>query len=400
MKLPTRLFSASLCLPDNAQAFQLSRLIRAEASDLAVLETDDYSFNPIAFADSGGCELIVKDDAFGHWEASWEDGTIELRPRNAVLDIVWRTIRFTVVVAKNNDCGRNWYIVGESMVGCEQFFAAVCRWNTQGDNAIMVFDEGYFDRDEDLREEIRSRKLSDMTLSPSIRQQLNTNVLDFFGQKDWYAKKGLPWKRGLILYGPPGNGKTQTIRALINEAKVATIYVRSLWSYRLPPEASIKRIYQRAREISPCVVVMEDIDSLITPNIRSYFLNELDGMRNLDGVMTIVTTNHLDSLDIAIRNRPSRFDLKMEFPNPDEEGRTAYLSKPLALAKLDPEFKKEVIGRTDGMSFAGLQEFVRSAAVRRIRVKDAKLAIGEVLDDMVGAKPTKKKKVKNKKPSK
>ena len=400
MKLPTRLFSASLSLPDNAKAFQLSRIIRAEATDLAVLETDDYAFNPIGYADSGGCELIVKDDALGHWEASWDDGNIELRPRNAVMEIVWRSLSFTLVVARNNDCGRNWFIVGDTLVACEQFFAAVCRWYTEGDNAIMVFDQGYFDRDEDLREEIRARKLSDMTLSPGIRKQLNVDVLDFFGQKDWYAKKGLSWKRGLILYGPPGNGKTQTIRALINEAKVATIYVRSLWGYRLPPEVSIKRIFHRAREISPCVVVMEDVDSLITPNVRSYFLNELDGMRNLDGVMTIVTTNHLEKLDVAIRNRPSRFDVKMEFPNPAEGERSAYLNKTLKLSKLEPEYVKEIVERTDGLSFAGLQEFVRSTAVRKVRVKSVQTAIGEILDEMVGAKPTKKSKKNKKKPSK
>ena len=403
MKLPTKLFSASLCLPDNAKAFQLSRLIRDEACDLAVLETDDYVFDPIGFADSGGCELIVKDDANGHWEASWEDSNIELRPRNAVVEVVWRTLRFTLVVARNHDCGRIWFIIGENIVACEQFFAAVCRWNSEGDNAIMVFDGGYFERDEDLREEIRARKLSDLTLSPSIRKQLNTGVLEFFGQKDWYTKQGLPWKRGLILHGPPGNGKTQTIRALINEAKVATIYVRSLRGYRVPPEVSIKRIFQRAREIAPCVVVMEDIDSLITPGIRSYFLNELDGMRNLDGVMTVATTNHLESLDVAIRNRPSRFDVKIEFSNPDRESRIAYFAKLLDLANLEPLFAREVIGRTNGLSFACLQEVVRSSAVRKVRVNDSAQAIEEVLDEMVGPKPTKtksKNKEKKKKPSK
>ncbi len=402
MKLPTKLFSASLCLPDNAKAFQLSRLIRDEACDLAVLETDDYVFDPIGFANSGGCELIVKDDANGHWEASWEDSNIELRPRNAVIEVVWRTLRFTLVVARNSDCGRIWFIVGESIVACEQFFTAVCRWNSEGDNAIMVFDGGYFERDEDLREEIRARKLSDLTLSPSIRKQLSTNVLEFFGQKDWYKKNGLPWKRGLILHGPPGNGKTQTIRALINEAKVATIYVRSLRGYRVPPETSIKRIFQRAREIAPCVIVMEDIDSLISPGIRSYFLNELDGMRNLDGVMTVATTNHLASLDVAIRNRPSRFDVKIEFSNPDRLSRTAYFAKQLDLASLEPSFAKEVIGRTNGLSFAGLQEVVRSSAVRNIRVNDSAKAIEEVLDEMIGPKPTKtKSKHKDKKkPSK
>jgi AAA+ superfamily predicted ATPase len=399
MKLPTQLFSASLCLPDNAMAFELSKQIRAAANDKSVLETEDYYFDPIGFANSGGCELIVRDDANGHWEASWDDGNIELQPRNAIMDVVWRGNRYTLAVVKHDECGRGWYIVSESTALCEQFFAAVCKWNTTGNNAVTVFDEGYFERDEELREEIKSRKLEDMVLQPSIRQQLNHDVLEFFSQKEWYTEQGLPWKRGIILHGPPGNGKTQTIRALINEANVATIYVRSLWSYRMPPEVSIKRIYERAREIAPCIVVMEDVDSLISAGIRSYFLNELDGMRTLNGVMTIVTTNHLEALDVAIRNRPSRFDVKIEFANPDAEMRAAYMGEPLFLMKLKSEFATEVVQRTEGLSFAGLQEFVRSSVTSHRRVMDLEKAIRGVLDEMVGSSETQdgKPKKKNKK---
>lgn len=378
-------------------AFELSKEIRAAALDQAVLETDEFYFDPIGFADSGGCELIVRDDANGHWEADWCDNQIELNPRNAILDMVWRDNRFTLVVVKNDECGRNWFVIGPSVVACEQFFSAVCRWNTVGDNAITVFDEGHFERDEDLREEIKERNLDDMVLSPAIRKRLTDDVLEFFRQKEWYESQGLPWKRGIILHGPPGNGKTQTIRALINGANVSTIYIRSLWGYRVPAEVCLKRIYQRARDIAPCIVVMEDIDSLITPGIRSYFLNEMDGMRNLDGVMTIATTNHLDKLDVAIKDRPSRFDVKIEFGNPDAEARAAYLGEPLFLTKLASEFATEVVKRTDGMSFAALQEFVRASVARHLRMMDLRKSIETTLDEMVGEKPAKESKGKKKK---
>lgn len=378
-------------------AFELSKAIRLAAHDQAVLETEDYDFDPIGFANSGGCELIVRDDANGHWGAQWVDKQIEMSPRNAIVDVVWQSKRYTIVVAKNQ-CGHSWFIVGETLTQCEQLFTAVCRWNTNGNNAVTVFDEGYFERDEELREEIKERKLDDLVLQPSVRQRLQSDILEFFRQKEAYEMQGLPWKRGIILHGPPGNGKTQTIRALINEANVATIYVRSLWGYRTPPEKSISRIYERAREIAPCIVVMEDIDSLITQSIRSYFLNELDGIRSMDGVMTIATTNHLENLDIAIRERPSRFDVKIEFANPDSEMRAAYLGEPLFLTKLKPEFATEVIKRTEGMSFAGLQEFVRSTVVLHMRLMDLEKALSTTLDEMVG-KPSKSKKDKKKKKS-
>lgn len=378
-------------------AFELSKEIRAAAHDQTVLETEDYDFDPIGFADSGGCELVIRDDSNGHWEARWDDNQIDMKPRNAVMDVVWRGNRLTLAVAKNSDCGRNWFIVGKDVALCEKFFAAVCKWNSDGDNAICVYDEGFFERDEDLREEIKERKLEQMVLEPTIRRRLTQDVLEFFTQKEWYVTLGLPWKRGVILHGPPGNGKTQTIRALINEASVATIYVRSLFGYRTSPEQSIKRIYARAREMAPCIVVMEDIDSMLMDRYRSYFLNELDGMRNLDGVMTIVTTNHLDKLDVAIRDRPSRFDVKIEFANPDAEMRAAYLGEPLFLTKLKPEFATEVVKRTDEMSFAGLQEFVRACTARHRRVMDLTKAITETLDQMVGEKSAKESKGKKKK---
>lgn len=376
--------------------FELSKQIRAAATDQAVLETDDYYFDPIGFANSGGCGLIVRDDADGHWEALWFDRQIELSPRNAILDVVWRKAKFTLVVAQQNGGGETWFVVGETLGLCEQFFATVCRWNTVGDNSIAVFDEGHFERDDELREEIEMCDLDTMVFSPTVRRILTESILGFFSQKDWYEELGLLWKRGVILHGPPGNGKTQTIRGLIKRANVSTIYVRSLWGYRMRPETSLKTIYQRAREIAPCIVVMEDIDSLITDGLRSHFLNELDGIRSLSGVMTLATTNHLEKLDVAIRNRPNRFDVKVEFANPDAEMRAAYLGEPLSLTKLDSEFATEVIRRTDGMSFAGLQEFSRTCVMRYRRQSDLRSAISETLDEMVGCQPDKKQKKKKK----
>ena len=380
--------------------FGLSKTIRQAAHDQAVLETEDFDFDPIAFANSGGCELVTRDDAFGHWEANWDDNQIEMRPQNAVMDVLWRGHRLTLAVVKNDRCGRNWFVIGRDNVMCENFFAAVCRWNSDGDNAICVYDEGYFERDEELREEIKDRKLDEMVLEPKLRQRLTNDVIAFFTQKEWYAEQGLPWKRGVILYGPPGNGKTQTIRALINEANVSTIYVRSLFGYRSSPEQGIKRIYTRAREMAPCIVVMEDLDSLLMERYRSYFLNELDGIRRLDGVMTIVTTNHIDKLDVAIRDRPSRFDVKIEFANPNSEMRAAYLGGPLYLTKLSSEFASQVIKRTIGMSVAGMQEFVRTTIVRHMRIMDLEKAISMTLDEFVGEKPAKAKKGKKKSGSK
>lgn len=90
------------------------------------------------------------------------------------------------------------------------------------------------------------------------------------------------------------------------------------------PEYSINQIFALARRTAPCHLIFEDIDTLITPNTRSYFLNEVDGLRANDGIFIVASTNHLEQLDPGIAKRPSRFDRKYLFPDPDERQREAY----------------------------------------------------------------------------
>ncbi len=69
-------------------------------------------------------------------------------------------------------------------------------------------------------------------------------------------------------------------------------------------------VFNKARQLSPCVLVLEDLDSLVDDVNRSFFLNQLDGLEKNDGLLVIGTTNHFDRLDPGISTRPSRFDRK------------------------------------------------------------------------------------------
>ena len=69
-------------------------------------------------------------------------------------------------------------------------------------------------------------------------------------------------------------------------------------------------VFNKARQTSPCVLIVEDLDSLINDSNRSFFLNELDGLQGNDGLLVIGTTNHFDRLDPGLSTRPSRFDRK------------------------------------------------------------------------------------------
>lgn len=76
-------------------------------------------------------------------------------------------------------------------------------------------------------------------------------------------------------------------------------------------EGSMDEVFGKARILSPCVLILEDLDSLINDRNRSFFLNQLDGIRGNDGLLLIATTNHFDRLDPGLSDRPSRFDRKL-----------------------------------------------------------------------------------------
>jgi SpoVK/Ycf46/Vps4 family AAA+-type ATPase len=145
------------------------------------------------------------------------------------------------------------------------------------------------------------------------------------------------------------------------KAPIPTLYVRSLSSFG-GPEYSINSIFSLARRTAPCYLVFEDLDSIVQDNVRSYFLNEVDGIKRNDGILMLGSTNHLDRLDPGISKRPSRFDRKYLFPNPDEPQRVLYAQywqKKLE-SNEDVDFPDALCGAiariTDGFSFAYIQE--------------------------------------------
>ena len=72
----------------------------------------------------------------------------------------------------------------------------------------------------------------------------------------------------------------------------------------------MRMVFGKARQLAPCMLILEDLDSLITDQNRSFFLNELDGLEGNDGLLIVGTTNHFDRLDPGLSSRPSRFDRK------------------------------------------------------------------------------------------
>jgi hypothetical protein len=166
----------------------------------------------------------------------------------------------------------------------------------------------------------------DLILPPGIAKEIRGNVESFFAGRKWYQELGIPYRRGFLFTGPPGNGKTMTVKALANTTQAKFITVLTAATVR---DSDIYRAFYVAEKHSPAVVLFEDLDKLVQSDTvsLSLFLNLLDGLKVLDGVLIIATSNDPSKLDPALLHRPSRFDRVWNFPLPNYEQRYALLVK-------------------------------------------------------------------------
>lgn len=164
----------------------------------------------------------------------------------------------------------------------DRLLSTIGGWLTKEVPAIYVYD-GYWRRDTKLWEQVKKAKWEDVILDPKMKKALTEVANKFFDNKDIYDEYGVPWKRGLIFHGPVGNGKTISLKALMHTLQerkppVVTLYVKAA-----PYPYNIRDVFTMARAMSPCMLVLEDIDTIVTRTTRSYFFNEVDGLENNDG---------------------------------------------------------------------------------------------------------------------
>ncbi|KAI0527945.1 ATPase [Xylaria bambusicola] len=290
----------------------------------------------------------------------------------AIFQYQWRDYNFTLYVVDGRDGAEpyggstNQYILTDKRASAEALLVSAGSWANELHEEVWVFDQGYWEKSTELFQSVLGASWDKVILDKEIKKAIIEDPSSFFESRDTYDRLKVPWKRGVIFYGPPGNGKTISIKAtmhMLHERKqpVPTLYVRSLFSYG-GPERALGDIFKKARQYAPCYLVFEDLDSIVSDGVRSYFLNEVDGLKANDGIFMVGSTNHLDRLDPGISKRPSRFDRKYYFPDPNKEQRVAYCKfwqGKLADNK-DIEFPDElceaIADITGKFSFAYMQE--------------------------------------------
>lgn len=202
---------------------------------------------------------------------------------------------------------------------------------------------------------------NDVLLPNGLAEEIRANVDAFFHPqtRSRYKELNVPYKRGFIFAGPPGCGKTLTLKALANSVR-ATFVV--LQARKEVDESALERAFYVAKKHEPTVMVFEDIDRLVrSKNIAvSHFLNIMDGLRVMEGILVIATSNYPEKLDQALLHRPSRFDRLWRFSLPNEELRYSLLKKKGSTYFSDDALKR-VAASSSGFSMAYVQEIVVNA---------------------------------------
>ena len=227
-----------------------------------------------------------------------------------------------------------------------------------------------------------------------VKKELKRNVLDFHQAMPKLENLGLNSSRGTILAGPPGTGKTMIGKWLASCTGMTSILVSA---EMIRSRGSIKSVYERARQLSPTLIVVEDIDTtggmdrrVADHPLLGEFLQCMDGMVKNSGVITVATTNHSGSIDPAIADRPGRFDRVIEVGLPGQEQRKRILERKIKGMKTDKSVTRKAINsiadRSKGLSGAWIIEIIQFAQVLALSRDDELMTADDLevsLDDVL-----------------
>ena len=197
-----------------------------------------------------------------------------------------------------------------------------------------------------------------------------------------YRQLGIQAPKGIVLYGPPGSGKTHLTKAIANEIDANFFYVNGpalVGTMQGETEANLRKIFNEAAHHAPSVIFIDELDA-IAPNrehvgsqsdVRAVtqLLSLMDGLTKVEGVVIIGTTNRIDSLDVAMR-RPGRFDREVFIGSPSAEGRLEIFkihSRDMPLSKACVAYLPEVAKVTHGFVGADIMEMCREAGLNALR---------------------------------
>ncbi|MCF3652685.1 MAG: CDC48 family AAA ATPase [Aigarchaeota archaeon] len=230
--------------------------------------------------------------------------------------------------------------------------------------------------------EIPNVRWEDIGGLEDVKRQLVESIEWPLKYPEKFERMGIKPPKGILLYGPPGCGKTMLAKAVATEAEANFISVKGPEIFNKwvgESEKAVREIFRKARQAAPCIIFFDEIESVVTrkdlaedssgvsSRVTSQILAEMDGIEELTDVIVIGATNRPDLLDPAIL-RPGRFDKLIYVPPPDEKSRYQILKIYTRKMPLAPDVSlKELAMRTEMYSGADLAALCREAAMNALR---------------------------------
>jgi len=230
--------------------------------------------------------------------------------------------------------------------------------------------------------EIPNVRWEDIGGLEDVKRQLVESIEWPLKYPEKFERMGIKPPKGILLYGPPGCGKTMLAKAVATEAEANFISVKGPEIFNKwvgESEKAVREIFRKARQAAPCIIFFDEIESVVTKKdlvedssgvssrVTSQILAEMDGIEELTDVIVIGATNRPDLLDPAIL-RPGRFDKLIYVPPPDEKSRYQILKIYTRKMPLAPDVSlKELAMRTEMYSGADLAALCREAAMNALR---------------------------------
>jgi len=229
--------------------------------------------------------------------------------------------------------------------------------------------------------EVASVTLDDVGDMAEVKQVLTESVLWPLTYPDTFARLGVQPPRGVLLYGPPGCGKTYLVKAIAGTGKANVLSVKGaelLSKWVGESERAVRELFRRAREAAPTLVFLDEVDALAptrgqatdggtTDRVVAALLTELDGVESLRNVVVIGATNRPDLIDPALL-RPGRLERLVYVPPPDADARTAILKASSKSVPLDETVDLSALAaELDGFSAADCAALIRESALAAMR---------------------------------
>ncbi|KAL1306730.1 hypothetical protein AAFC00_005395 [Neodothiora populina] len=229
----------------------------------------------------------------------------------------------------------------------------------------------------------------------TVREELQTAIVEPIKYPDLYATVGISAPTGVLLWGPPGCGKTLLAKAVANESKANFISVKGpelLNKYVGESERAVRTLFNRARSSAPCVIFFDELDALVprrddslseaSARVVNTLLTELDGLSGRAGIYVIAATNRPDIIDEAML-RPGRLETRIYVGLPGVDERVEILKALIqnrskgSKGGVWPEHVEQIVRdeKCNGYSGADIEALLRQAGQHALKRKDNKVSV-------------------------